>query len=84
MESPERPDQLATPRADVVNHPPHYTQGAVETIDAIHAALGDEGFQSYCAGNVIKYVFRFRHKNGLEDLQKSMWYLTELIKQFGA
>jgi hypothetical protein len=69
---------------DAVNHPSHYRQGAVECIDAIKSALGDEGFQSYCTGNVLKYLFRWQHKNGLEDLQKAQWYLTELIKQFGA
>jgi hypothetical protein len=69
---------------DAVNHPSHYRQGAVECIDAIKSAVGDDGFEAYCQGQVIKYIWRFRHKNGLEDLQKAQWYLTELIKQFGA
>jgi hypothetical protein len=69
---------------DAVNHPSHYKQGAVECIDAIKSALGDDGFEAYCQGQVIKYIWRFRHKNGLEDLRKANWYLTELIKQFGA
>lgn len=66
---------------DIVNHPPHYTQGAVECIDAIHAALGNEGFKDYCRGTCIKYLWRTKHKNGIEDLKKAQWYLTELIKQ---
>ena len=69
---------------DLVNHPPHYTAGAVECIDAIQSALGDEGFKAYCRGQVIKYIWRTNLKNGLEDLRKAQWYLTELIKQEGA
>jgi hypothetical protein len=69
---------------DLVNHPPHYTAGAVECIDAIHAALGDEGFKAYCRGAVMKYIWRTNLKNGLEDLRKAQWYLTELIRQEGA
>ena len=64
---------------DNVNHPSHYTQGGVECIDAIEAALGTEGFAGYCAGNVIKYVWRYRGKNGVEDLRKARWYLDRLI-----
>jgi hypothetical protein len=67
---------------DPVN-PSHYRQGSIECIDAIKSALGDDGFQGYCTGNVIKYLFRWKYKNGLEDLRKAQWYLTELIKQFG-
>jgi hypothetical protein len=69
---------------DAVSAPQHYRQGAVECIDAIKAALGDDGYEAYCTGNVIKYIWRYRHKNGLEDLRKANFYLTELIKQFGA
>ena len=57
--------------------PQHYRQGGVECIDAIRAALG-EGFADYCTGNVIKYVWRYKHKNGLQDLQKASVYLTWL------
>lgn len=63
---------------DNVNHPAHYTQGGVECIDAIKAAVGD-GFAGYCAGNVIKYVWRYRVKGGVEDLKKARWYLERLI-----
>lgn len=86
MESKEpRKDQLATPGADLVNHPPHYTQGGgIECIDAIKSALGDEGFRSYCVGNILKYSWRYRFKNGVEDLRKANWYITELLKSYGA
>ena len=64
---------------DNVNRPKHYRKGRVECIDAIKSATGD-GYQFYLQGNIIKYMWRFNHKNGLEDLQKAQWYLAELIK----
>lgn len=66
--------------ADAVSHPPHYTSGSVECIDAIRAALGPVGFQEYCRGNVIKYMWRWRHKGGLEDLEKARVYQNWLIE----
>lgn len=65
--------------SDNVNHPEHYTQGGVECIDAIRAAAGSS-FWAFCAGNVLKYVWRHRAKNGLEDLYKARQYLTWLIE----
>ena len=59
--------------------PNHYQAGDVECIDAIRSALGPEGFQALCAGNVIKYVWRYKHKNGLEDLKKANVYLGWLL-----
>lgn len=64
---------------DYVNHPPHYKQGDIECIDAIKAALGD-GYKYYLQGSIIKYIWRFEHKeNPVQDLQKSSWYLQRLI-----
>jgi hypothetical protein len=60
---------------DNVNSPPHYTQGTVECIDAIMAALTEEEFRGYCKGNAMKYIWRERHKGGKESLAKAMWYL---------
>jgi hypothetical protein len=63
-------------KPDVVNHPPHYTFGKIEVIDVIEGlALG------FHAGNVVKYVARYKHKNGVEDLKKAAWYLNRLIEQ---
>ncbi len=70
--------------ADRVNHPSHYCTGGVECIDAIRAALEQEGFQEYCRGNVIKYLWRWRHKGGLEDLKKANVYLGWLINSVEA
>ena len=64
---------------DNVNHPNHYTQGKYEVIDYIEDKLSKEELQGYCVGNVLKYVSRFKHKNGLEDLKKAEWYLNRLI-----
>ena len=63
---------------DMVNHPPHYTAGAIECIDAIREALGADGFISYCRGNAIKYLWRTGRKgNGAEDLRKAVWYANK-------
>lgn len=63
---------------DPVNHPAHYTAGEIECIDAIRAALGDEGFKAYCRGNVIKYCWRSGRKgDASEDVAKAIWYATK-------
>lgn len=65
-----------------VNHPNHYNHdGGVECIDALKSALGPEGFKGFCAGNVIKYTWRYQHKNGIEDCKKAKWYLDALIEE---
>ncbi|MDG1314770.1 MAG: DUF3310 domain-containing protein [Flavobacteriaceae bacterium] len=61
-----------------VNHPSHYTQTGIECIDAIKASLGD-GYQDYCKGNVMKYLWRYKYKNGIEDLKKAQWYLNSMV-----
>lgn len=66
---------------DAVDHPAHYTGGEIECIDAIRAALGGEAFSGFLAGNVLKYVWRYRCKNGVEDLRKAQWYLNRLISE---
>lgn len=61
--------------ADAVN-PNHYRQGNIEVIDYIL----DHKF-NYLEGNVIKYVSRYKFKNGLEDLKKAEWYIQRLINE---
>jgi hypothetical protein len=63
---------------DNVNHPPHYNQAGIECLDAIEAATGD-GFEHYLQGNILKYLWRYRYKNGIEDLKKARFYLDKLI-----
>ena len=67
--------------ADNVNKPDHYTQGDVECIEAIDSATtGLVGMVAVCVANVIKYVWRFARKNGLEDLDKADYYLQRVRK----
>lgn len=65
--------------ADAVNHPNHYCKGGVECIDAIRASMTTEAFAGYCKGNVLKYVWRYESKGGVEDLDKALVYLNWLI-----
>lgn len=62
---------------DLINRPPHYTDGGIETIDFIEAKGLD-----YHLGNVVKYVARAGKKdNALHDLQKAQWYLDRAIEK---
>lgn len=66
---------------DMVNHPPHYTRGGVECIDALASATaGLEGMDAVCTAAAIKYLWRWKFKNGVEDLRKAQWYLNRLIQ----
>ena len=70
---------------DPVNHPSHYTRGGIECIDAITAAVTDlNGPEAWLTGSTIKYIWRWRWKNGLEDLRKAQFYLTRLIARVEA
>ncbi len=63
-------------RREAINHPPHYNQGSIEVIDAI-----EDWDLDFHAGNVIKYVARYRHKgNPVQDLKKARFYLDRLIE----
>lgn len=63
---------------DFVNHPPHY-QGSIECIEAIEASMSPEAFKGALKANVMKYIWRYEIKGGVESLQKAQWYLTRLI-----
>ena len=66
---------------DVVNHPSHYqSDSGLEVIDVIEAFTADlQGIEAVCTANALKYVCRWKKKNGLEDLKKAQWYLNRLI-----
>lgn len=64
---------------DAIN-PNHYKSGNMECIDALAETLGSEGIKAFCKGNVIKYLWRYEKKNGVEDLKKAQWYLNKLIE----
>lgn len=68
---------------DNVNHPAHYkTSSGLEAIDVIDAFTEDlKGYESVYTSQILKYTLRWKHKNGIEDLEKANWYLTRLINK---
>lgn len=64
---------------DNVNHPSHYETGHIECIDAMLASQGVEAVKQFCVCNAFKYIWRYSHKNGIEDLQKARWYIDMRI-----
>lgn len=67
-------------KKDNIN-PEHYKVGGLETWDILKAKLTSTELAGYCKGNILKYVTRCKHKNGIEDLKKAAWYLNNLIKE---
>lgn len=65
---------------DEVNRPSHYTQGEIECIDAIRAALTPEEFRGYCKGAAFKYIWRERYKGQGVSLAKAEWYLKQAVE----
>ena len=74
----ERNDEVE-PTNGAVQHPSHYTHGDIECIEAIRASMTVDGFCGYCKGNIIKYIWRWRDKGGVEDLRKASVHLDWLI-----
>jgi hypothetical protein len=68
------------PEHDAVHAPNHYTSGGIECKDCIKAALG-ERYIGFLLGNVMKYVYRYRSKNGKQDLEKAAVYLQWAIEE---
>ncbi len=66
---------------DIVNHPDHYkSETGMEVIDVIEAFTFDlDGIEAFDTGNIIKYICRWKKKNGIQDLKKAKWYLEHLI-----
>ncbi len=62
---------------DNVNHPTHYNNGKVECIEAMVSAYGAEAVKHFCICNAFKYIWRTEQKNGIEDIDKAIWYLTK-------
>ena len=66
-----------TEMIDNVNHPQHYEgHTSLECIDVMEVAFGSETVAHFCLCNAFKYLWRYKHKNGLEDLRKAEWYLN--------
>lgn len=69
---------------ETVNHPSHYqSKNGLEAIDVIEAFCdGLNGIEAFCTGNALKYMCRWKNKNGIEDLKKAQWYINKLIALF--
>ena len=75
-------EEITIANTNNVNHPKHYTQGKFECIDVIEEITKPcTKFEAYIIGTVLKYLWRFKFKNGLEDLKKARWYLDKLISK---
>ena len=62
---------------DMVNQPPHYANGGIECIDAMISSQGTEAVKDFCLCNAFKYIWRTKNKNGIEDINKAIWYLNK-------
>ncbi len=62
-----------------VEHPDHYNQNSLETLDVIKGTMSSEQFEGFLVGNILKYISRYKFKNGAEDLKKARFYLDKLI-----
>ena len=67
---------------DPVNHPSHYTNGKYECIDVIYDMINGyrDPISAWLTGQIVKYIWRWPYKNGLEDLKKTRFYLDRLIE----
>lgn len=74
-------NQNVNANKDMVNHPSHYqSEYGLEVIDVIKAFTSNlTGIEATDTGNVLKYMCRWKNKNGVEDLKKAKWYLEHLI-----
>lgn len=74
-------ESLTLYQVDNVNKPNHYNQGKVECIDAIESAVINKNpMDAVCVANIIKYLWRYESKNGLEDVKKARWYMNRLVE----
>lgn len=60
----------------------HYTSCGIEPIDLMRENMPTDAFIGYLEGNITKYMMRYRHKNGVEDLEKARVYLDWLIEEW--
>lgn len=65
---------------DNVNHPAHYETGKFECIEVMLETQGVEATNDFCVCNALKYIYRHRNKNGVEDIKKADWYLKKYLE----
>ena len=69
--------------ADNVNHPSHYEANtSIECIEAMELMFDFYDVQQFCLCNAFKYIWRHKHKNGLEDLDKAQWYINHAVQLY--
>lgn len=69
---------MSNVKEDMVNHPPHYEgKTSLECIEVAELVLGYEGLFYFCIGNAFTYLWRYKHKNGQEDIDKAGWYVNK-------
>lgn len=73
---------FATKQNDPTN-PQHYKETSMECIEVMQIAFGKEAVENFCMCNAFKYLWRYRSKNGLEDLEKANWYINKAIRMYG-
>lgn len=71
---------LAAPCTETTTPQERYGSGGIECIEAIRSALTDEEFRGFCKGNMIKYIWRERHKQGDDALRKARDYISQLLE----
>lgn len=72
--------EVVQAKPDMVNQPPHYTSGGIETIDYMRAKMTPEEYRGFLKGNAIKYLSRAEMKGGAEDYKKAQWYINKLVE----
>ncbi len=78
---PEKIIRATPPENDPVKHPNHYCYGRFECIEVIRElTAGASGTEGFLLGNVLKYLWRYRRKNGVEDLKKARRYIDMLLR----
>lgn len=73
----------AEPQSDLIDKQDHYTSNGIEPIELMRSNFTKEEYEGFLQGNVLKYMLRYKKKNGLEDLKKAKTYLTWLIESVG-
>ena len=72
--------EARTKKSDPVNHPSHYVTGKYECIEVMQETQGTEAVKNFCICNAFKYLYRHNGKNGLEDIEKAIFYLNKFVE----
>lgn len=81
VEVVSQPDNNTMDPKDSVTEPLHYKNLAIDTLELMSVNFSDEAYMGFLEGNVLKYVMRYKMKNGMQDLRKAQYYLELLINR---